>query len=60
MSEQWKPMRTVPKEKGKMVTLLGTTDAGDKEYYEIYGVYDKELDCFTTKVGWVIVAVAWK
>lgn len=60
MFTDWKPMRTVPKKKNKSVTLLGTTDSTSKEYDELKGVYDKELDCFTTKGGWVIVAVAWK
>lgn len=56
----WKPMRTVPKKVNESVTLLGTTDTQSKEYSEILGVYDKEIDCFTTKSGWVIDAVAWR
>lgn len=56
----WKPMRTVPKKVNKTITLLGATDNTSKEYFEILGVYDKEIDCFTTKSGWVIAAVAWR
>lgn len=54
----WKPMRTVVKKDG--IILLGTTDAKSEEYEEYFGYYDKELDCFITKGGWVIAAVAWR
>lgn len=59
MSEvEWKSMRTAPK-KGK-VKILGTTNTEYDELYEVEGYYDKELECFTTKSGWVIAAVAWR
>lgn len=54
----WKPMRTLPKGK-KKIKLLGTTDTRLEEYSEIEGVWNKEVDCYTTKSGWVIAAVAW-
>ena len=54
----WKSMRTVPKKDG--VKILGTTDTSTDGLYEMIGFYDNELDCFITKGGWVIAAVAWR
>jgi hypothetical protein len=55
---EWKSMRTVPKK--DKVKILGTTNTEHDELYEVEGYYDKELECFTTKSGWVIAAVAWR
>lgn len=55
---EWKPLRLSPK--SKTIILLGTTDATSNCYYEVAGKWDKELECFISKGGWVIAAVAWK
>lgn len=55
---EWKSMRTVPK-KGK-VKVLGTTNTEYDDLQQIDGYWDKELECFITKGGWVIAAVAWR
>lgn len=54
----WNSMRTAPK--SKKVVLLGTTNTEYPELTEIEGKYDKELECFVSKGGWVIAAVAWR
>lgn len=55
---EWNKIKTAPK--NKKVILLGTTDAASDFYTEIEGKWDKELECFCTKSGWVIAAVAWR
>lgn len=58
LQNPWQPMKNCPK--NKSIILLGRTDTTSDFYYEIKGKYDKDLECFVTKGGWVIAAVAWR
>ena len=51
-------MKLAPK--GRIVKLLGTVDTTSDLYVELEGIWNDDVNLYTTESGWCIIAVAWR
>ena len=58
MVKNWRPMKLAPK--GRIVKLLGTVDTTSDLYVELEGIWNDDVNLYTTESGWCIIAVAWR
>lgn len=56
----WLNTRNIPKEKNKIIEVLGSDDASCDELSIFTVTFDKGISCFITSSGWVVTPFAWR
>lgn len=56
----WLSVRSIPKEKNKIIEVLGSDDASCDELDVFKVVYEKSVNSFITPSGWIVTPFAWR